>query len=168
MLWCTVTKPRHAYHSHWCTLLEFHLKRKRMTVSEFARLAKRSQQSVHAYYVGKTRPPVDLMPLFCDVLGLRGSERDQFIIAAWESWTPEVVWKRLMTLESKSHEPRPRDQLEEDLALARAVIQKLIGIMQRIEELFYTRTVPMHKIRESRENLGLEIRRAIEQHAKPG
>lgn len=160
-------KPRHAYHSHWCTLFEFHLRRKRLSVSEFSRLAKRSQQSVHGYSVGKVRPPVELMDSFCDVLGLRGSEREQFRLSAWEAWTPEPVWKRLMDLESKTAPPRTQSQTEQDLAVAQAVIAKLIGILRAIEDLFYARTVPMHKIREARENLGLEVRRAIQNHAKP-
>lgn len=158
-------KPRHAYHTHWCTLFEFHLKRKRMSVSEFARLSKLSQQSVHGYYVGKVRPPIDRIQSFADVLGLRGSERDQFQLAAWEAWTPEVVWKRLMDCEQRKTPERTPSELEQDLLVSQAVIAKLVDILRRIEALFYTRSVAMHKIRETRELLGGEIRRAIERHS---
>lgn len=158
----------HAFHSHWCVLFEFHLKRKRLTTVSFANKVGRSQQSVHDYLVGKVRPPPDLMTTFADGLGLRGHEHDQFIQSAWEAWTPPVVWKRLAALEAKSYETREPTSVEQDLALCRSVVRNLIDILLDVESLFYTRSVPLHKIKEKRDELGTSVRRAIERYAAPG
>lgn len=160
-------RRHHAWHSHWCVLFEFHLKRKRLTATAFAALAKRSQQSVHDYLVGKVRPPPDLMPVFADALGLRGTERDQFILSAWEAWTPEPVWKRLAAIEHKTMEPREPSKTEQELSICTSVVANLVAILQDVEALFYTRTVPVHKLRERREEIGLRLRGAIERYARP-
>jgi hypothetical protein len=156
-----------AFYSEWCRLFEFHLKRLRWSASAFAVKANRSQQAIHSYLCGRARPPLDQVPLWAAMLGLRGEERDRFISAAQEAHTPPAVWKRLLELEAgaKSLAALPPSELADQLILARGIIAELVRLLQEIEDLFYLRKIPPDRIRAVRDTLGVAIRRAVERYA---
>lgn len=155
---------KHAFHSHWCVLLEFHLKRLRLSASAFATRVGRSQQIVNAYLVGRAKPPLDQMEIWAAMLSLRGAEREQFVLAAYEAWTPERIWRRLLELEARKEPAIPRPASPD---LEWAVIADLVALLKDVEALFYTRTVPHEKIPALRVRVGAAIRTALERHDRP-
>jgi hypothetical protein len=165
-------RREHAFYSGWCRLFDFHLKRLRWSAAAFAVKANRSQQAIHAYLVGRARPPLDQVPLWAAMLGLHGEERARFILAAQEAHVPEPVWKRLQDLETAARAVRlatTPDQRANELALAQAVIAELVQLLRELEGLFFTRTVPVDRIPTVRATLMVATRRAIERYAKaPG
>ncbi len=162
-----VMRREHAFYSHWCGLLDFHLKRLGWTASGFAVKVGRSQQGIHAYLSGRARPPLKQVPVWAAMLGLKGSERDRFIEAAQEAHVPAVVWARLQALErgvapvSESTDPAQRDRL----ASAERGLAEVVELLTTAEALFYTRTVPVDRLRAMRDNLGTAIRAAIVRYA---
>jgi hypothetical protein len=166
-------RREHAFYSRWCQLFDFHLKRLRWSASDFALALKAhvSQQAIHSYLCGRLRPPLQHVPVWAAMLGLRGEERDRFVNAAQEAHVPPLVWKRLLELEKTAKEATEatsdRD-LRDRLTLAEGIVQELIGLLGELEALFYTRTVPVDRIAAVRAQLGQAVRRAIERYAKPG
>jgi hypothetical protein len=163
-------RREHAFFSEWCRLFEFHLRRLRWSASAFAVKANRSQQAIHSYLVGRAKPPLDQVPVWAAMLGLRGAERDRFISAAQEAHTPPAVWHRLLELEAaaKSMTILPPSEIADQLALCRGTVRELTGLLSEIEALFYERKIPVDRIRAVRETLGIAIRRAIERYSIPG
>jgi hypothetical protein len=103
------------------------------------------------------------------MLGLRGEERDRFTSAAAEAHTPPVVWRRLVELERAAKGAavaKTGAELREKLVMAEGAIQELVEILREIESLFYTRTIPVDRIRRVRDLLGVAVRRAIERYAR--
>jgi hypothetical protein len=164
-------RREHAFYSRWCQLFDFHLKRLGWSAVGFAEKANRSQQAIHAYLCGRARPPLNQVPIWAAMLGLRGEERDRFIYAAQEAHVPELVWKRLQELERLARQAAVAvsdRELLDRLTLAEGAIAELVELLRELEALFYTRTIPVDRIRAVRDVLGTAIRRAIERHAKPG
>jgi hypothetical protein len=160
-------RREHAFFSEWCRLFEFHLKRLRWSASAFAVKANRSQQAIHSYLVGRAKPPLDQVPLWAAMLGLRGLERDRFISAAQEAHTPPAVWRRLLELEAaaQSMTRLPPSEIADQLTLCRGAVAELTRLLAEIEDLFYARKIPGDRIRAVRETLGVAIRRAIERYS---
>ncbi len=160
-------RREHAFFSKWCTLFEFHLKRLRWSASDFATRANRSQQAIHSYLCGRARPPLDQVPIWAAMLGLRGEERDRFVSSAAEAHVPPPVWRRLQDLERATRAgPGEPTAMETRIVLAEGAIQELVGILRDIEGLFYMRDVPVDRIAAVRSHLGTAIRRAIERYAR--
>lgn len=164
-------RRQHAFYSQWCQLFDFHLRRMRLSATAFADRANRSQQAIHSYLVGRARPPLDQVPIWAAMLGLRGEERERFISAAMEAHVPEPVWRRMLDLErrAKAATPPSPSELETQLRLAEAAVAGLVDLLREIEDLFFTRTVPLDRIRPVRDRLQAATRHAIERYAKaPG
>lgn len=162
-------RRQHAFYSQWCALFDFHLKRLRWSASFFAQRTGRSQQAVHAYLVGRARPPLDQVPVWAAMLGLRGEERERFITAAQEAHVPPGVWKRLHELEKRvaAAQPATPAEAENRLRLAEAVIAELVELLRDIEAVFFARTVPVHQVAAMRAKTEAATRRAIERYARP-
>ncbi len=161
-------RREHAFYSRWCQLFDFHLKRLGWSASAFAVKANRSQQAIHAYLCGRARPPLKLVPVWAAMLGLRGNERDRFVSAAQEAHVPPEVWTRLRELErGVVVAPITDRELRDRLTLAEGAIAELVTILVEVEALFYTRTIPVDRIRPIRDLLGTAVRAAIVRYAKP-
>jgi transcriptional regulator with XRE-family HTH domain len=163
-------RREHAFYSGWCRLFDFHLKRLGLSASAFAERANRSQQAIHSYLSGRARPPLDQVPIWAAMLGLQGAERERFVSAAAEAHVPQLIWRRLQELERAAKAagpPPPPSEIQDRLTLAEGAIAELVELLRELEALFYTRTVPVDRIRPVRELLGVGIRRAIERHARP-
>ena len=160
---------RGPYYSHWCVLLEFHLKRKRLTGQAFARLVGRSQQVVHSYQTGKTKPPLELLREWTGKLAMTPMEREQFITAGYEAWTPGVVWAKLLELEAKAMASAEHVQDPGEVGQLRKTIEALLVVLREVEAIFYARSVPggVEEIHRRRSEIGLAIREAIERHSRP-
>jgi transcriptional regulator with XRE-family HTH domain len=155
------------WYSHWCVLLDFHLQRKRMSGQRFAHLVGISQQMVHSYATGKTRPPLDLVPQWANKLELNRGEASQFLEAAFEAHTPEPIWARLVALESGSMPPAQTDAAAKRRSdLCQAALADTVGILKEVEEMFYLRLVPFEMLRQKRETLGVAVRAAIERYSR--
>jgi transcriptional regulator with XRE-family HTH domain len=157
------------FHSHWCALLEFHLKRKRLTGQAFALLIGKSQQVVHTYQTGKSRPPLDLVREWAERLGMTPHERDQFVTAAYEAWTPAPVWAKLVELEARALGAASHVRENGAVGELRKAVDDMMGVMRDVESLFYARNVPggVEALRSKREEIGQAIRRLIERHMRP-
>lgn len=160
----------HGFHSHWCVLLEYHLKRRRLNVSNFAASVGRSQQVVHTYISGRARPPLELVAEWAAVLRLTPAEQTQFVQAAFEVHTPEVIWRRLMELEHGAERRALSNASQEilaELAARQKAVAELVSILQDLEALFLLRTVHHSKFAAEKHRLTHLVRVAIEKHAKP-
>lgn len=160
---------RGAFYSHWCVLLEFHMRRKRLTGQAFAAIVGKAQPVFHAYYAGKTRPPLDLLNSWAEKLGLTPTERDQFVTAAYEAWTPGPIWARLVELEARAFGAASHVRDNGGVGELRRAVDEMMGALRDIEALFYSRNVPggVEGIREKREEIGQQIRRLLEKHMRP-
>lgn len=164
-------RQHHGFFSHWCNLFEFHLKRRQLNATRFALLVGSSQQAVHGYLVGKSKPPLCLVDTWAAKLGLKGPERQQFVTAAYEAHTPGPIWNRLLELEAEARGlPAPSESIAgavDALLESVAVVAKLVDILRDVEALFYARTVPLHLVPSKRVQVGSVIREAIVRHGKP-
>ncbi len=163
-------RREHAFYSRWCQLFDFHLRRLGWSASAFAVKASRSQQAIHAYLCGRARPPLKLVPIWAAMLGLRGNERERFVSAAQEAHVPPEVWTRLRELERAVGvvaAPATDRELRDRLTLAEGVVAELVAILVEVEALFYTRTIPVDRIRPVRDFLGTAVRAAIVRYARP-
>jgi hypothetical protein len=161
-------RREHAFYSRWCQLFDFHLKRLGWSASAFAVKANRSQQAIHAYLCGRARPPLKQVPIWAMMLGLRGEERERFILAAQESHVPAQVWTRLVELERGGTRAATTDQTLMVRALAaESTVAELVELLCQVEALFYTRTIPVDRIRPVRDFLGTSVRAAIVRYARP-
>jgi len=157
------------FYSHWCVLLEFHLKRKRLTGQAFADRVRKSQQVVHAYQTGKTRPPLDLVRDWAEALGMTPPEREQFVTAAYEAWTPGPIWAKLVELESRATGAAAHVREGTELANLRGAVDEILATLRDVETVFYVQRVPggLEEIRRKREEIGTAIRSILERHSKP-
>ncbi len=163
-------RRQHAFFSHWCVLLEFHLRRKRLSASALAQRLGRSQQAISGYLVGRAKPPLDDMGTWADALGLADPERQQFLDAAYEAYTPTRVWARVVEL-SAAHaaRPLPEAKVAADLDRCREVVAELVSVLVDVERVWFTRDVPVGDIPKVRAKIGVLTRRAIERYSKgPG
>lgn len=164
-------RREHAFYSRWCQLFDFHLKRLGWSAVKFAEKANRSQQAIHSYLVGRARPPLDQVPVWAAMLGLRGEEKERFVSAAMEAHVPPPVWERIRELEralAAGAVPLTptAEALRNQLLVCQAVVQELVQLLTEIEGLFYTRTVPVDRVAFTRDQLGSAIRRSIERYAR--
>lgn len=154
------------WYSHWCVLLDFHLKRKRLTGQGFAHMVGVSQQMVHAYATGKTRPPLDLVPHWSVKLSLNAAEQHQFMEAAYEAHTPEPIWARLIALENGSVPTKSAERVQRECDRCHAELADCVGILRDVEDLFYARVIPFERMRSQRELVGVAVRQAIQRYAR--
>jgi transcriptional regulator with XRE-family HTH domain len=89
----------HKFHSEWCAYLQWLITRKGLNQSTFAEQAGLQQQMVHVYLQGRSKPPLNQLHKWVEVLGLEGEERETFLWLANETYTPPVVWDRVKALE---------------------------------------------------------------------
>lgn len=111
-----VSKRLHRFHSQWIDLLHQYFRDQRQSALGLANKLGIPQSTMAAYSTGKNRPPAQDMPRWATVMGLKGEPRMKFIVAAWETWTPEEVWFRLEQLEYD------KLMLEERLRVAKSKI----------------------------------------------
>ncbi len=156
------------FYSHWCALLDFHLKRKRLTGQAFARLVRKSQQVIHGYQTGKSRPPLDVVRSWAAALGLSPHEREQFVTAAYEAWTPAPIWAKLLELEQRAYGAAGKVTEPGEVGILRAAVDEMAAVLREVETLFYTRSVPggVDEIRRKRTEVGLAIRKLLEANTK--
>ncbi len=163
-------RRQHAFFSHWCVLLDFHLRRKRISASALASKLGRSQQAISGYLVGRAKPPLDDMGKWADALGLGDAERQQFLDAAYEAYTPARVWARVVELSAaQASRPLPEAKVAADLDRCRDVVAELVAVLTDVERIWFTRDIPTADIPKVRARIGVLTRRAIERYGKaPG
>lgn len=164
-------RREHAFYSSWCRLFDFHLRRLGLSAVKFAERANRSQQAIHSYLVGRARPPLDQVPVWAAMLGLRGEEKERFVSAAMEAHVPPPVWLRIRELEkalaARAVPLTPTaEALRDQLLICQANVRELVQLLTEIEGLFYTRTVPVDRVSFVREQIGSAVRRSIERYAR--
>lgn len=89
----------HKFYTQWCSLFQHYIDRHKMTHSEFAERAGTSQPVIHTYITGRSKPQLNDLDRWCDVLELKGREREQFVWLAHEAHTPAVVWEQVSKLQ---------------------------------------------------------------------
>lgn len=151
-------------------MLDFHLRRKRLSASALAVKLGRSQQAVSGYLVGRIKPPLEDMAKWSDALGLEGQERQQFLDAALEAYTPSKVWARVVELSAaQASRPLPESKVVADLDRCREVVAELVSILVDVERIWFTRDIALGDIPKVRARVGAMTRRAIERYSKgPG
>lgn len=88
----------HKFYTPWCSLLQHLLEREKLSQYRFAELIGSQQQSIGAYLVGRTKPPLEDLKIWGDVLHLSQEERESFMWLALETYTPTVVWEKVQKL----------------------------------------------------------------------
>jgi transcriptional regulator with XRE-family HTH domain len=77
-------------------LLESLLERRAFSTRSFARAVKSSKSSVSGITNGERTPPLDRLEKWCDVLGLRGTERQHFLDLAALAHLPREAQPRFL------------------------------------------------------------------------
>jgi transcriptional regulator with XRE-family HTH domain len=77
-------------------LLETLLERREFSTRSFARAVKSSKSSISGITNGERTPPLDRLDKWCDVLGLRGAERQQFLDLAALAHLPREAQPRFV------------------------------------------------------------------------
>ncbi len=89
----------HKFYGPWCSFFQFAMDRAKLNHSKFADLCGEMQQSIHQYVTGRTKPPLEKLGKFAEVLKLNRADTERFIWLGHQSYTPSVVWERLAKLE---------------------------------------------------------------------
>jgi multidrug resistance efflux pump len=114
---------------------------------EFAYQAGVSQQMLHAYITGRSKPPLDSLEHFCGILKLNDADRQQFVWLAQQPYTPSLVWERLTQCEERLREAsaqlanaeqevvRVRTQLAEVVAELTGAQKDTLGLAAKLAEV---------------------------------
>jgi transcriptional regulator with XRE-family HTH domain len=78
------------------TLLDTLLERRAFSTRSFARAVKSSKSSISGITTGDRTPPLDRLEKWCDVLGLRGAERQHFLDLAALAHLPVEAQPRFL------------------------------------------------------------------------
>lgn len=68
--------------SPWCSLTLLHMERLGMTNADLAKIMRGSEFLVHSALTGRTKPPLDKVADIAGAIGLKGSERDSYVLEA--------------------------------------------------------------------------------------
>lgn len=121
----------HKHHTAWCAYMAFLLKERRLNQSTFADLLRVKPQVIQTYISGRSKPPLDELLNWCEVLKLPRQESERMRWLALESYTPTAVWEKINGLElsvAQMSEERIRlTQQIRDLAAKLGELSKLTG-----------------------------------------
>lgn len=82
-------------------ILKSLIKQRGMTITAFSKAAGVSRNMADFVVRNKRRPQLDQLGAWAEILGLRGNERDEFVLAGNWVHTPELIRKRLADLEAE-------------------------------------------------------------------
>jgi transcriptional regulator with XRE-family HTH domain len=103
-------------------LLETLLARRQFSTRSFARAVKSSKSSISGITNGERTPPLDRLEKWCDALGLRGQERQQFLDLAALAHLPQEARPRFFAWYDEYH--RLKADYAELLAQTRRVAER--------------------------------------------
>ena len=114
--------------SAWALMLRAHLARRLMTQEQLAERLEVAQTTVSGWLRGVRRPPLDIVPGIAQALRLTPAESDAFSFLACESYTPRMIWERLVDLEAELASLRGiADAVADQAALASDAAAALAG-----------------------------------------
>lgn len=90
----------HKHYTAWCAYMAFLLKERKLNQSSFADLMRVKPQVIQTYLSGRSKPPLDEMIHWCEVLKLPKHESERMRWLALESYTPSAVWEKIASLEA--------------------------------------------------------------------
>ncbi len=147
------------------------LDRRRMTVTAFGGLAGMSQQRANTYARGIAKPPLECVEQWADILKMgEGPERDDFLLAAYQSYRWGGVAERFADMRSRltkakapsdAHVARQINNLEQ-------TVRDLAALIKDLEDVFIHRgPLGAEDVRRKRAKLVPAMRRAIVEHYQP-
>ncbi len=91
---------QHKFYGPWCSFFQYCLDRSGTSQYLFSDLVEETQPSINQYLTGRSKPPIEKIVKYADVLKLNKDDRERFIWLAHQSYTPTVVWDRVIKLEN--------------------------------------------------------------------